>query len=224
MIRSICEFMNMIAQPIPLVVSSAYRQLQAVERNFVDKYVQEIERRADKAGAIINVFGRTIPADLYGASRGLLDRQIVLAAINERLNDLADATDVSPKRILREISAIAFFNMAKFTRIVQSPDGQSVERVIDFAQATDEDMKAVKEFTVEELPRGGRKMKFGGYDKLKALGELMTYTGMREPNNEHWQEQQARNKANERVLTGIAADATDQEAGDRWADWLENNA
>lgn len=212
--------MNAMTQPQPLVVISAYKQLSAVERDFVDRYMTEIERRAGNAGEPLRVFGRVIPADLYENSRGLLDRQIVLAAVSERILEISERSELTHWRVLKELQNVAFANMNDFTSLVTNATGQ-VERVIDLADANPDMMDAVSEIVVKELPRGGREIKLKLHDKLKALGMLMTYIGMDQTGNKYWQEQEAKQIATTNEAAAIDADATDQDASERWQQYLE---
>jgi len=82
--------------------------------------------------------------------------------------------EVTPDRLIREFSKIAFANTADFISI--QGDGTAI---IDFGTATREQLSALAAFEVEEELRGRgddrsvvRKNKFKHYDKLKALTEL----------------------------------------------------
>jgi hypothetical protein len=71
--------------------ASAYRQLRPVEKAFVDGYVSDVERESARRGErISNALYRAIPDDVVAASRGMLDKPLVRAAITERINTLAD--------------------------------------------------------------------------------------------------------------------------------------
>lgn len=204
----------------PLTVVSAYKQLAAVERDYVDRYISEIERRARQANEPLRTFGRIIPADLYNRSNGMLERQIVLAAISERVIEISEQSDLTHWRVLKELQNIAFANMNDFTSLTTNLNGQ-VERVIDLADANPDQMAAVSEIVVKELPRGGREIKLKLHSKLDALGKLMTYIGMNEPGNKYWQEQEAQQIAGDKKVATIEAGATDQEANDRYQAYLE---
>ena len=209
----------MVAQS--LVVSSAYRQLQAVERSYVDQYVAEIERRAERTGRTLQVFCKVVPADLYDQSRGLLDRPIVLAALSERFATIVDQSELSPGRILKELRNIAYSSSADWTRLVTSPDGTTCERVFDMGQCTPDQLAAIKTIKIKELPRGGRDLEVQGHDKLKAISLLMTYMGMLEADNKYWHEQElAKIRASKEVVE-IEAGSTEQVVADKYRDRLE---
>lgn len=212
--------MNMQVNPEPMIIKSAYCQLSAVERDFVDGYIKEIERRAGYANQPIDVFGKSIPADLYARARGLLDRALVLAAISERVRTIAEQSDLTPWRIMKELQNVAFANMGDYTSITANLSGQ-VERVIDLADCTPDMLAAIKTIKVKELPQGGRQIEVGLYDKLTALRTLMQMMGMLEPDNPYWSQLEQRRKQQIETAATIDATATEQEAGDRYQAVIE---
>lgn len=112
------------------------------------------------------------------ASRLLADVRIkdaVAAAMAER----AARTEVTADRVIRELAAIAFANMRRYTSVV---DGAPQ---VDFDDLSDEDWRAVQSIESEVvLERAGdesdqiRKTKFKLADKISALEKLGKHLGM----------------------------------------------
>lgn len=213
--------MDITVAPIPLHVTSAYRQLSAVERDYVDRYIPEIERRADTATQPFAIFARTIPADLYDTSRGLLDRPIVLAAIAERIKSITEESALTPWRVMKELQNIIFANMADYTELTIDTQG-NVSRVVDPSNCTPEQWAAVKKWKIEETAMGGRKVDFELHDKLNAIGKVMVIMGLNEAGNAYWRDQEAKANNIDRQTATIDAGATDQDAADAWQTYLEN--
>lgn len=192
----------------PIAFASAYRQLRPAEKAYVDAYVADVERKADRINErVSNALYRSIPADVVEASRGMLDKPMVLAAITERINSIAADRELSPQRVIKEVSSIAFANIMDFMTI----DGNGLP-TFDIASATPEQLAAVKKIEVEENMRGGRKFKFELHPKLEALGKLMQFMGMLDADNPVWPADTARP-----VAPALAADVTVDGAADAYA-------
>ena len=85
--------MNALA---PISFTSAYRQLRPVEKLFVDSYVASLETEAERRGErISNALYRPVPAAAVEASRGMLERPMVRAAVAERINEIAAASELT---------------------------------------------------------------------------------------------------------------------------------
>lgn len=204
--------MNAISAPISF--ASAYRQLRPAEKAFVDAYVERVEREAARAGERISLaLHRAIPADVVEASRGLLDRPLVRAAIAERINDIAAQNELTPHRVIREWMGIAFSSIGHFMTI-----GEDGEPYWDLTKATPEQLAAVKAIEVEETGDGltrprRKKIKVTLHDKPTGLEALMKYMGLSAPDNPHWRSENAR------PINGgaLSADTTTEQAGDRYA-------
>lgn len=163
----------------PVSFASAYRQLRPVERAFVDGYVSDVERDAQRRGdRISNALHRAIPDATVAASRGMLDRPMVRAAITERINDLAAQSELTVHRVIKELMAIAFCSVSDYMQV--GDDGQPW---FDLARATPEQLSAIKSIKVEENGDGmsrpsKRKFEFVLHDKLAGIKMLAEYMGL----------------------------------------------
>lgn len=104
----------------------------------------------------------------------LLARAKIQQAIAQREAKFLQRYEVTPDRLIREFSKIAFSNTDDFVSI--QADGSVI---IDFGTATREELAALASIDSEEVFEGKgediarvRKTKFKHYDKLKALTEL----------------------------------------------------
>lgn len=192
----------MLANPFDF--SSAYRQLQAVERTFVDGYVTDIEQAAHKSGEKLqDVLGRqAMPSD--PRAKEMLGRALVRAAIFERVRDLAEELELSEFKTLKEIRSIAYSNMGDY----MTPGLEYLD--LDFSTCTPEQLAAVKSFEIQESERGGRKIKFVTHDKLRALEMLAKYQGLLTDDKWTAQERAARSAE-------INADDTTESAAEKWS-------
>ena len=200
-----------------ITFASAYAQLTAPQRAFVDAYVVE----ADKRHQIISeALYQPIPADVVTASRGLLEMPLVLAAITEQISEIARDRELSKTRVVREIMAVAFANMQDFTHVTDLPTSEDGPTLgvpsLDMAGLTREQWAAVESFEIEMDPRNPfivRKRKIKLYDKLAAIKMLVDYTGMQTPEGRH-QPDNGRGKAGQAMLP---AGSTVEQAGERWS-------
>jgi hypothetical protein len=204
--------MNAVAAPISF--ASAYRQLRPAEKAFVDAYVERVERDAARAGERISLaLHRAIPSAVVEASRGLLDRPMVRAAIAERINDIAAQNELTPHRVIREWMAIAFSSVGDYMEV-----GEDGQPWFDLAKCTPEQLSAIKSIKIEENGDGlsrpkRRKFEFVLHDKIAGLEALAKYMGLMQPDNPHWRSESARP-----VGPGaLPASATAEQAGDRYA-------
>lgn len=174
--------------PALIAVASAYQQLRPAEKAFVDACVAELERIADRNHERISAaLYRPIPTSIAAGARGMLDSPIVVAAITERINHLAAASELSVMRIVREYMAIGFSNLNSYMEV-----GEDGQPRFDLAKCTPEQLAAVKSIEIEESFRGSRKFKFTLHDKLGGLEKLARYVGMLEPDNPHWRAENAK--------------------------------
>jgi hypothetical protein len=200
----------------PLNIASAYRQLQPVERNFVDGFVMQVEAdAAAKQERISEFLSRPIPWHMYEASNGMLDRALVRAAISERINQIAEQAELSHWRVLRELRAIAFSNIKDYMSL-----DHNGELVFDMSGCTPEQFAAIKKFKIKELPRGGRELEFELYDKLSGLDKFMRYMGMLDADNPYWAEEQKRLMSGKNDAAAITSDMTDDQAADAYSRML----
>ena len=190
------------------IFTSAYRQLTPVEKRYVDTYVQNLERQADRdQQRLSNYLQLPVPDDVYEASGGMLDRPMVVAAITERVNEITIANELSPNRVIREYTNIAFSNMTDYLEIDSYGNPN-----FDLTKCTPEQLSAVKKVKYERNSLGAEKLEFELYDKLKALDTLAKYMGIVEPDNPHWRTANA--------VPVIDASATTAQAADAYASLL----
>ncbi len=167
---------------------SAYRQLQPVEKQFVDKYVDDIESRADKHLVRISEFlGRPVSDEEMDKSDGMLARPMVAAAIAERLAKLSADRELSPQRVVKEWMAIAFSSHADF--VVFDRDGMPS---YDLSKCTPEQLAAVKKIRFERAATGAERLEFETHDKIGALKVLTQMIGLLEPDNPYMRSEMAR--------------------------------
>lgn len=191
---------------------SAYRQLTAPEKAFVDAYVADVERQAQRANERISLaLGRPIPPEVIDAAEGMLERPMVCAAITERITDIAAETELSPHRVVREYMAVAFSSMAHYMQV-----DEWGEPSFDLTKCTPEQLAALKSFEIETTGDGltrARKVKykFTLHDKMAGLDFLAKYMGLTLPENPHWRQDQARQKA------ALPADISTDGAADAYA-------
>lgn len=163
-----------------LTLASAYRQLSPAEKIYVDAYVAEVEKAAHRAGELISVaLERPIPASIIERSGGMLDRVVVQLAIRERITQIASETEVTPRRIVKELCNIAFSNIMDYMRI----DPFSGRPTYDLSACTPEQTSAVKKVEHKVTALGAEEMKFELYSKEKALDQLCRIFGMYQDEN-----------------------------------------
>lgn len=150
----------------------AYDLLTSPERDAVDGYLQvataEQHRRRQR---IIHILDIPIPMEYIRRSNGALSKPLVLAALAERVRELAAAQDISPDRVIKEVATIAFSNIKDYF----DPGAFGQINVKSLDQIPDEAMAAVK--SIEIKPGAfGLHTKVVLHDKqpaIKALAEMM---------------------------------------------------
>lgn len=175
-----------------LAFASAYKQLRPVQKAFVDRFVADAERDAEKRHErISHALYRPIDEATIAASEGLLENPIVRAAIAERINELAAASEITVQRVVKEIACLAFSTMSNYQTI-----GDDGLPVFTLANATPEALAAIKTVKIEErgnmMERGNniRKIDVVLHDKLGAIKMLAEYMGMFQPDNPFWRADQ----------------------------------
>ena len=192
-----------------LTFISAYKSLRPSQKAFVDDYVARVEREAARSNErISNALHRPVPADVVARSNGMLEQPMVVAAITERINQIAADSELTVHRVVRELMAISFSSVADYMDI--SEDGYVSW---DFSKATPEQLSAIKSYEVEESMRGSRKVKIVLHDKLAGIDKLARFMGMLESDNPHWKASQARPVDQ----TALPASITDAGAADAYA-------
>ncbi len=161
--------------------ASAYRQLQPVEKQFVDGYVTALEAAADQSNErISDALHRPVPPELIERSGGLLNRPLVTAAIAERVNDISRASELSIERVIRHLSAISFSSMQDYMTVNE----MTGEPEFNLSNVTPDQWLAVKSVEFEMSARGtGKKTKVVLYDKLPTLFKYLDMFGISEPGN-----------------------------------------
>lgn len=201
-----------------LSFASAYRQLRPAEKVFVDGYVRNLENDAAKRGErISNALYRVIPDSVLEASGGMLERPMVRAAISERVNDLAAATELTPARVIKELMTIGFASMGDYMEVRE--DGQPY---FDLAKCTPEQLAAIASIEVEEIAlRNGmsRKFKLKLHDKLSALDKIAKYIGLLEAENPFWRSENARPVDQAALPNGV----TTEHAADLYAQMINDD-
>lgn len=198
----------------PVSFASAYRQLRPAEKQYVDGYVQDVEREAHRNHErISNALYRRVPQATIDASRGMLERPMVCAAISERINDLARDAELTVPRVLKELMAIGFSNIGDYMAL-----SEGEQATFDLSRATPEQLSAIKSIEVTETGdpfsrSHKRTFKFHLHDKMAGLAMLAKYVGMLSEDNPHWRADQARPA----VQGALPATTTAEGAGDMYA-------
>lgn len=202
----------MSSMPATIEFRTAYWQLEPIERKFVDGYVVDLEKRAERTGQRLMTALMQPPDDLDERSLAFLARPLIRSAIAERVKDISDLCDVSVYRTLKSVTAIAYSSMEHFLDI---PDGLGYPDV-DLSQCTPEQLSVIKSFEWEDKPKGGRKVKIVLHDKLQALNMLMRYQGLLSEENEHWREVQKTEKPSRERLS-LPANVDDEQAAELYS-------
>lgn len=191
--------MTAISAATTVIFTSAYRQLSAVEKQFVDGYVRRLEQESDREQqSLLLVMRRPTQMD----EAGYLQRPMVTAAIAERVAEISAANELSADRIIREWIAIAFSNHMDFMTV-----GYDGKPEYDLTKCTPEQMASVKKVQYERSALGAEKLVVETHDKLRALEVLSKYVGLVEPDNPHWRARNATPVLDASTSTADAADA-----------------
>lgn len=203
-----------IAPPAVDGIVSAYDQLKPTERVFVDTYIATDDPRGAMIRARPMFASRPSAAD--PRVKEYLKRPLVMAAISERLKEIAARTELTVERTMQEIARLAYANMGDYIRI--TPDG---EFYTDFSGITIDQLAAVKSVTVEEIKDGRgddakdiRKVKFELHDKNSALEKAVKILGLNAPDR---LEVESRNV---NVNMDVHSDMTPAEAAELYAKTL----
>jgi hypothetical protein len=195
----------------PLSFTSAYRQLRPAEKLFVDNYVGSVETEAERRNErISNALYRPIAAEAVEASRGMLDKPLVRAAVAERINEIAAASELTVQRVIKELSAMAFSSMGNYMTV-----GEDGFPYFDLGKCTPEQLSAIAHVKTEVSAsgRGAAKFEIKLHDKNASLDRLMRYMGLLDPENPFWRAESAK-PVNAAALPGSV---TDEAAADVYA-------
>lgn len=202
----------------PISFASAYRQLRHPEKVFVDGYVADVERQAQRANERISLaLYRVIPAPVVEASRGMLDKPLVRAAISERINEIAASNELTPHRVIKEWMGIAFSSLGDYMDV-----GEDGTPWFDLTKCTPEQLAAIKSVKFEETGDGlsrpkKRKIEITLHDKIAGLEALAKYMGLMQPDNPFWRADQATMPKN----GALPASISDDRAADAYAAMID---
>lgn len=170
----------------PLIFVSAYRQLTDYERGFVDDFLHSLDVESAKAHERLTTtlerVSRTIDvARLDERTRDLFSKQLIVAAIRERVNEIAAERDLSPEWIVKQYHNIASASLENYFTV-----GEDGFPQIDLSNLTPEQWSALQEVdAIEEYGKGKtvRRVKIKLQPKMDALNKLMSHTGMDKAEN-----------------------------------------
>lgn len=191
---------------------TAYRQITPQERSFVDWLVDELVQAAKRLGQrIAQALNKPLPHELLLRDvHGWLQRPLVRAAVTERIQHFAELEEISPASWIREVHAIAHFNISDILTYDEAGDP-----VIDLDAASREQMAAIKSVEIEKsdgLSRSTRtKIKITTHDKVAALKMEAAYLGLDDGDNPHRRADKAA------AQQALPAHATAEQAGDAYA-------
>lgn len=194
--------------------ASAYRQLTAAQKAFVDAYVADVERQAARNNERISLaLFRAIPQSVIDASGGMLLNAIVRAAISERINEIAAANELTVHRVIKELMGMGFSSIGDYMDI-----GEDGQPWFDLSRCTPEQLAAIKSVKVEENGDGlsrpkRRKFEIVLHDKIASIKMLAEYMGLLQ-DNPHWRADNARPVIDS---GGLPVTITDDQAGDMYA-------
>lgn len=194
-----------------LIDASPYHQPRAPEKAFVDEYVRELEREAARTNdRISNALHRPIAPAVIEASRGMLERALVRAAIAQRVEQIARDTELTHARITKELMLVAFSSMGDYCEA-----GQDGQPYFDLTRLTPEQWRAIAQIEITETQTRvstTRQFKIKLHPKLDALDKLARHTSYYDEDNATWRESIAKPQQ-----AGIAANASTAEAADAYA-------
>lgn len=181
-----------------LTFASAYRQLTQPEKVYVDDFVAEVEKAAQKAGEPISLaLERPIPPTLIELSNGILERALVQYAIRERITQIASETELTDQRIVRELMAIGFSNFDDYADI----DPLTGNPTYNLNKCTPEQLAAVKKYKYKMSTLGSVEIEFELYNKLDALEKLARIRNLYAEENAYMQQQQRMQRTARSTIT-----------------------
>lgn len=157
-------------------IVSAYDQLRPFEQTFVDVYCTHINGSlADAAQTALAFKPERNTEFLDSKGRELLSKPLIRAAIAERRREITTELKVKAEKVVSEVAAIAFSNMANYVKL-----DEFNQPYLDLSKATIAQMAAIQEITIED-DNGKKKTKVKLHPKLAALDMLMKYLGQYAP-------------------------------------------
>lgn len=167
--------------------SSAYSQLQASEREFVDGFTDAVIRENAKQPLerlIVTLERLAAKIDLQSLdsrARDMFAKPMVCAAIRERGERLSEERDLLSIRIIREHEKIAFANMDDYMKV-----GEDGIPEPDFTRVNRDQWAAVQSLDYEEEYARGKtvkRVKFKLYPKQSSLDTLAKWNGLTKEEN-----------------------------------------
>lgn len=156
-----------------IIFTTAYQELQPVQRLFVDGYVRDLERiAARRGGTLRSALEKPFPFDLDVRARQALQISVVRIAIVDRVRELEENAVLSVGRTLKEITSIAYSNIGDYTAL-----DQNGVPCPNLSKCTPEQKAAIKTIKVDQKPTG-LKIEIVQHDKLRALELLMKHLGL----------------------------------------------
>jgi hypothetical protein len=192
---------------------SAYGQISAAERRFVDQLVDALAEAARVANRSIRLALRhPVPDALRQRDHhGWLDRPLVQAAITEQVLQRADANEITEEHWIREVVTIAQFDLTEFFTVDALGHPQ-----FDMARLRQaEQSGAIKQIEVEQtdnLNNSRTKVKIQAHDKMAALKMWAAYLGLDDGDNPSRRADRAAQEA-PALTEGVSA----TEAGEAYA-------
>lgn len=155
-----------------ITFESAYRQLPQSDRAFVDSFVARIELTADTTGqSLQDCLAGIDTGNLPARDLEHLSSALVRSAISERIKDLTEAQNISPRRLIKRAAALAFASLDDF----YDPDADRFK----FQIGTPEQRATVKKYKITESVRNGTvTTEIELKDDVKMLIALMTKQGL----------------------------------------------
>lgn len=150
--------------------SRAYDKLSVKRQRFVDEYL------VDYVGTQAAIRAGYTPRSAGTASTRLLKNDAIIEAINERLADQRQRSEIRADNVLNEINNIALFDPRKLFDVNGNP--------MPIEQLDDQTAAAVAGIDVESRADGTRTAKYRFASKLDALEKLMRHLGQYEKDNE----------------------------------------
>lgn len=100
------------------MIKSAYQNISKIEQEVVDAFVKyACEASEKKCVPVTNILNKPLPSEIIKETRGLLNKPLVQAAINEKLQQFENAKFLDKNRIIKEHNLLAFSNIADFLKI-----------------------------------------------------------------------------------------------------------
>lgn len=196
---------------------TAYRQLTTVERAFVDDFVSRVEHVHETTGRdLLDVLQTIDVKTLPERDQAQLSRALVRVAIQDRVQDLKDAQNISPRRITKRLAAMAFSTIDDF----RTP-GASImqDDAFDLDMATPEQRSAVKKVKFKHNIRTGQaEFEFELHDSLRAMTLLCQLAGYLNKDAEPI------NSEKYAAQGGIPSTASDQDAQDAYYRAMQGDA